>query len=284
MVLANALSQVRIVGEVAPREGVPASTLLNIRQQWLADFGNTKVGCVCAIFCFKKVLSLKQASNISFVPLLHGGTKKKVDKDSRVHMSWIHERAAARAQLFSISGLSYERTLGAVKNIIPAVASTNAVIAAACVLEAYKCLTFSGQLCNTYLLYNGQSMAGGVSSDVHWFQRDPECMHCQDTKERAVNVPRGTTVADFVSTLVLAAGAIDLSTVTEGVALTPPQEPMVYDSEGDCFYCTIGKLGEMKAGNLSAPLSDFVDDGEVVTITEASWGKNVKRALKISHV
>jgi hypothetical protein len=48
----------------------------------------------------------------------------------------------------------------AVKNIIPAVASTNAVIAAACVHEAYKCLTFSGQLCNTYMLYNGQSMAG----------------------------------------------------------------------------------------------------------------------------
>jgi NEDD8-activating enzyme E1 len=83
-----------------------------------------------------------------------------VDKDRREHMTWIHDRAAARAALFNITGLTYEKTLGSVKNIIPAVASTNAVIAAACVLEAFKCLTFSGQICNTYLLYNGQSMAG----------------------------------------------------------------------------------------------------------------------------
>jgi len=35
-----------------------------------------------------------------------------VDKDSRVHMMWIHERASARAALFSIAGLTYEKTMG----------------------------------------------------------------------------------------------------------------------------------------------------------------------------
>jgi hypothetical protein len=140
------------------RAGVEARNILSIRQQWEADFG----------------------------------VETKVDKDSRSHMMWIHERAAVRAEMFCISGLTYEKTMGSVKNIIPAVASTNAIVAAACVHEAYvhclihkrgvilgsmarslrppcallagpsnrrflsrgryKCLTMCGQQCNTYWL------------------------------------------------------------------------------------------------------------------------------------
>jgi hypothetical protein len=36
----------------------------------------------------------------------------QVDKDSRVHMTWIHERAAARADLFNIVGLTNDKTMG----------------------------------------------------------------------------------------------------------------------------------------------------------------------------
>mmetsp|Transcript_70389 Transcript_70389/g.159240 ORF Transcript_70389/g.159240 Transcript_70389/m.159240 type:complete len:552 (-) Transcript_70389:140-1795(-) len=251
---AVATYSVRVPGGV--RTGVPGTALATIRQQWEADFG--------------------------------AGTK--VDKDSRAHMMWIHERAAARASLFTIGGLTYEATLGSVKNIIPAVASTNAVIAAACVLEAYKCLTFSGQLCNSYLLFNGQSMnvAGGIDCSTQWFERDPECLHCQDTKQKDVQVPRGgggLTVRGFVERFVLAPGALDLGTVAgPGASTLPgPREPLVYDSEGGCFYCTTGKLAAMKASNMDQALEDFVEDGEVVTITDATWGKNVKRALRVQY-
>lgn len=44
-------------------------------------------------------------------------------------------------------------TLGVIKNIIPAVASTNAVIAAVSVQEALKVLTFMGQVMNNYMMY-----------------------------------------------------------------------------------------------------------------------------------
>ena len=53
-----------------------------------------------------------------------------------------------------ISGVTYRLTQGVIKNIIPAVASTNAVVAAACATECLKLATQVAHSMNNYCVFN----------------------------------------------------------------------------------------------------------------------------------
>ncbi|EPT27773.1 NEDD8-activating enzyme E1 catalytic subunit [Toxoplasma gondii ME49] len=67
---------------------------------------------------------------------------REFDGDNPEHLQWLYERAKQRAETFGIQGVTYRLTLGVTKRIIPAVASTNAIIAAMLVEEALKIATF----------------------------------------------------------------------------------------------------------------------------------------------
>ncbi|VVB15154.1 unnamed protein product [Arabis nemorensis] len=106
-------------------------------------------------------------------PEVHGG--KSFDPDEPEHMKWVYDEAIKRAELFGIPGVTYSLTQGVVKNIIPAIASTNAIISAACTLETLKIVSGCSKTLANYLTYNGGE---GLHTKVTEFVRDKECLVC----------------------------------------------------------------------------------------------------------
>lgn len=92
-------------------------------------------------------------------------------------MEWIFEQSKKRAEEFGISGVDYNLTVGVVKNIIPAIASTNAIIAAACCNEAFKIMSGCSKSLDNYWMYMGQS---GIYSTTLGFEKKEGCLVCGD--------------------------------------------------------------------------------------------------------
>ncbi|CAF0869412.1 unnamed protein product [Rotaria sp. Silwood1] len=82
------------------------------------------------------------------------GPDVNIDGDSVEHIQWIVEHATKRAHDHNITGINFRFTQGVVKRIIPAVASTNAVIASICATEVFKLATSSVMLMNNYTMFN----------------------------------------------------------------------------------------------------------------------------------
>jgi hypothetical protein len=53
----------------------------------------------------------------------------QLDADNPTHVKWVHDAAMNRADEYGIRGINYRLVQGVLKRIIPAVASTNAIIA-----------------------------------------------------------------------------------------------------------------------------------------------------------
>jgi len=123
-----------------------------------------------------RLKSLKTASEYEMAPIedknIPDPNGVNLDKDAVEHMSWIYNRAVERAEKFKIEGVTYNLTMQVVKNIIPAIASTNALVSALCVNEAIKVLSWCSFGLNNYFMYMGQD---GVYSRTWEYMLNPQC-------------------------------------------------------------------------------------------------------------
>ena len=127
-----------------------------------------------------------------------------LDTDDPEHITWLFNKASARAKEFNIEGVTYSMTQGVVKNIIPAIASTNAIVAASCCNEAFKVATntapfmgFPGT--DNYMMYTGDD---SVYTYTFEHQKKDDCPVCgAGNIARPLQVLPGITLQEFIDGL-----------------------------------------------------------------------------------
>ena len=176
---------------------------------------------------------------------------KKLDKDSPEDMKWIYEKALERAKSYNIEGVTYMMTMGVVKNIIPAIASTNAIVAASCVNEAVKLLTFCSQSLNTYMMYMGSQ---GVYSHTFVYEQKEDCPVCT-ASVRKMAVSKEMTLNQLIQ--LLCVGDLRL------------KAPSITSSSGNTLYMQKPPaLERATKPNLDKTLSTLISSGEELTVTD----------------
>ena len=197
---------------------------------------------------------------------------KKLDKDSPEDMQWVYQTACERAKKYNISGVTYMLTLGVVKNIIPAVASTNAVVAAACVNEAIKLITFCAPSLNTYMMYMGTM---GVYSHTFVYERREDCPVCTSAVHK-LTVPASMSLNELIQALV---DGGDGKKVTINLRL---QKPSITTGAGQTLYMQKPpSLEKATRKNLDKPLGDLISNGESLTVTDPVFPGNTSLSLSI---
>ncbi|KLO11889.1 hypothetical protein SCHPADRAFT_854754 [Schizopora paradoxa] len=184
-------------------------------------------------------------------PRVHGD--KKMDNDDPEHIGWLYSTALKRAKEFNIDGVTWSLTQGVVKNIIPAIASTNAVIAAACCNEAFKIATSSAAYLDNYFMYMGNDSIYTLTFQP---ERREDCPVCGNNS-LPIEISKDMTVEQLIETLGerpdVQAKKPSLATATSSIYLQSPKQ-----------------LEEATRPNLEKKVSDFVEESGQIIVTSVS--------------
>jgi NEDD8-activating enzyme E1 len=193
-----------------------------------------------------------------------------LDTDDPEHITWLYETALARAKEFNIPGVTYSMTQGVVKNIIPAIASTNAIIAASCCNEAFKIATSSAPFLgnpgqNNYMLYTGDS---SIYTYTFEHQKKDDCPVCG-------NLPKDLTVNP----------ASTLGELVESFAERPESQlkkPNMRTEQKTLYYSAPDSLREQTEPNLKRKLSEMLVDGEEMAVSDPAFAIDFRYKVRFS--
>jgi NEDD8-activating enzyme E1 len=193
----------------------------------------------------------------------------KLDNDDPEHITWLYQKARARAEEFNITGVTYTLTQGVIKNIIPAIASTNAIIAASCCNEAFKIATSTNPPLGfeeNYMMYSGND---SIYTYTFKHEKKSDCPVC-GTAARNLQVDPNLTLEEFI----------------ESLAARPEaqlKKPSIR-SEEKTIYMQSPKSLELKTRpNLAKKMGELIENGEEIGVSDPSLGSvNFKFRLQFS--
>lgn len=193
----------------------------------------------------------------------------KLDNDDPEHITWLFQQALERAKEFNISGVTYSLTQGVVKNIIPAIASTNAIVAASCSNEAFKIATQTNPSLgfgNNYMMYTGDA---GIYTYTFEHQKKDDCPVCGNLA-RKLDVDPNFTLQEFI----------------ESLAARPEaqlKKPSIRTENKTLYMQSPESLMLQTRPNLEKKLGELVENGEEIGVSDPSLGTvNFKYKLVFS--
>eukprot|EP00850_Spirogloea_muscicola_P019109 SM000183S04003 [mRNA] locus=s183:200474:203745:- [translate_table: standard] len=110
---------------------------------------------------------------------------------------WGQERADSQFDADDAEHMKWVYNKGVVKNIIPAIASSNAIIAATCALETLKTATMCSAGMDNYMMYVGSQ---GVYTHTVSYEKDAACIVCSPSVP--LRVPSSLTLRELIQKLV----------------------------------------------------------------------------------
>ncbi|VDO39941.1 unnamed protein product [Haemonchus placei] len=158
-------------------------------------------------------------------------------------------------------------TQGVLKRIIPAVASTNAVIAAACALEALKLATNIAKPIDNYLNFTD---INGVYCGVVHLEKDPDCPTCSGGYVQ-MQCKEDDTLQDLIDKLVL-------KFHLKNPSIETGKEKLYMISE------LIPELKERSVLNLLRPLKELLSPGEDLLVADEVLSKYISAAFLANHL
>jgi ubiquitin-activating enzyme E1 C len=211
-----------------------------------------------------------------------------LDGDDSQHIGWVYEKSVERALQFNITGVTYRLVQGVVKNIIPAVASTNAVIAGICATEVsltytklilnalffyFKVFKIATSCClplNNYMVFND---VDGIYTYTYTAERKDNCVVCSQVPQTLnVTDPNKMKLKDL----------INLLCEEETYQMKNPGLTTVIDGKNKTLYIsTIKSIEERTRDNLNKTLVELgLKDGTDIMVADTTSPMTLVFTLK----
>ncbi|KAF7249948.1 NEDD8-activating enzyme E1 catalytic subunit [Varanus komodoensis] len=178
-----------------------------------------------------------------------------LDGDDPEHIQWIFEQSLERASQFNIKGV--------VKRIIPAVASTNAVIAAVCATEVFKIATSAYMPLNNYLVFND---VDGLYTYTFEAEKKENCLACSQLPQN-IEFSQSAKLQEVLDYL------------TNNASLqmkSPAITATVYGRNKTLYLQSVASIEERTRSNLSKTLKELgLVDGQELAVADVTTPQTV---------
>lgn len=193
-----------------------------------------------------------------------------LDVDDAQHVMWVFEKAQDRARQYNIADVSYRLVQGVLKNIIPAVASTNALIAAACVTEVFKIATECYSVMDNYMVFNDLD---GIYTYTYNAEKKDDCLACSNIpKEVSIEDSKTMTLEDLIKYL---CENLEFQMKSPGITT------FINGKKKTLYMSTVKSIEEKTRVNLTLSLDELgLEDGQELFVSDCTSPTTISLKLK----